>query len=137
MSDPGLIVALIGVLTTLGTGLSWYVNRRDKAKDPIPKTAAELAVAQTALGIVEASAGRLDREVVRISGALEQERTRGDGQQRQLDSQQEQIDTFKALLSHATRYIETLLRAWGSSPIAPAVPAPLHELIDATLHPED
>lgn len=138
MNDSAFIVALIGAMTTAGTGIGWYVNRRDKQKDPIPKTAAELAVAQTALGIVEASAGRLDKEVVRISGDLDKERDRGDAQQQQIDDLQRDVSQIKALLSHATRYIETLLRAWPScGDPAPAVPAPLHELIDATLHPDD
>lgn len=138
MSDGSLIAVLVPLITAAGGAVAWLVNRHDKKADPIPKTAAELAVAERALGIIEKSASRLEAEVGRVSGDLEKERARGDEQQAQIDTLRADVSQIKALLSHATRYIETLLRAWPSSSAhAPAVPAPLHELIDGSLHPDD
>lgn len=133
--SPALITALVSAVLALGSGIAWFVKRRDAAKDPIPKHAAELAVAEQALGIIQESRDTLNEDVKRLKAESKEDRERLDAQQAQIDGLREAMDQVKNLLSHATRYIETLLR-WayaGAAPPPPSVPLDLHDLIDPSL----
>lgn len=66
--DAAVIVAIIGGVVTLATFL---ISRRDKAKDPIPKQAAELAMAKDAVGIIKLSHDTLVVDVARMSSRLD------------------------------------------------------------------
>lgn len=136
---PALITAIVSLLLAVGSGIAWLVKRRDAAKDPIPKQAAELALAEQALGIIRESRDALREDVNRLKGERDEHRTRLDAQQEQIDGLRQAMDQVKHLLSHATRYIETLLR-WayaGAPPPPPSVPLDLHDLIDPSLRPEE
>jgi chromosome segregation ATPase len=134
--SPALITAVVSALLALGSGIAWLVKRRDAAKDPIPKQAAELALAEQALGIIRESRDALREDVQRLKEEREEHRSRLDAQQEQINSLRDAMDQVKHLLSHATRYIETLLR-WardGAPPPPPSVPRDLIDLIDPALH---
>ncbi|MER7070980.1 hypothetical protein [Terrabacter sp. NPDC000476] len=139
----GDISIIVGLLTTLGGGVAWLVKRHDAAKDPIPKAAAELAVAEQALGIIKESRDALREDVSRLKEERDEHKVRLDAQQEQIDTLRDDnatlhatVEQIKHLLSHATRFIETLLR-WakdGAKPPQPTLPHALEDLIDPTLY---
>lgn len=127
--DGPTISALVTALGVLGGGVTWLIRRRDKKKDPLPKSAAELAIAQQALDIISDAAtfSRKDSENLRARVV-----------QLELDSATDRIriGRLETLLSHAASYIEALLR-WAhglrSVPRPPALPPELHDLVDPAL----
>ncbi|HET7399729.1 MAG TPA: hypothetical protein VFJ94_14525 [Intrasporangium sp.] len=140
--NAGWITALATLITALsGVGVVW-VKQRSEAKDPIPKAAAELAVAEQALGLIKESRDALREDVVRLKEERTEDRKRMDELQEQVYSLREDnadlhgvVDQMRHALSLATRYIEALLR-WareGSVPPQPTVPVSLRDLIDPTL----
>jgi hypothetical protein len=125
LMDPAWLTALVPLVLAIGGGLSWFISRRDKNKDPLPKQQAELAIAQQALGIVTAAAEfssaearALRSRVTKLEGDRDEDRTR--------------ITRLEGLFARAVTYIEKLLRAWGA-PRPPEPPADLHDLIDPAL----
>lgn len=140
------LAALVAVLGTAASLLMWWVGRRDKQKDPISKHAADLALAEQAVGIIATSRDTLADDVRRISSELAAERARGDSHQRQIDDLRKDnerlhgmVDEIRTRLSQAGSYIEALLR-WtrdGSPPPPPPLPSVLHDLIDPSLRLDD
>lgn len=138
----GWVTAVASLLTVLSGFAAWVVKRRSEAKDPIPKAAAELAVAEQALGLIRESRDALRDDVVRLKAERIEDRLRLDECQKQVDQLRvdnqglhADLSQIRQVLSAATRYIEVLLR-WvreGSHPPQPQLPAVLHELVDPTL----
>lgn len=137
-----LVYVVIAVLTTAGGGLAWYIRRHDTRKDPLPRTAAEVAIAKEALGIIVASRDALTQDMARQGEELAQERARGDRHEQELVQLRKEhaelhdiVDEIRSRLTAAARYIETLLRwgrAGGHDP-EPDVPEGLADLIDPTV----
>lgn len=140
--SPGWLTALATVISALAGFIAWYVKHRADAKDPIPRAAAELAVAEQALGIIKESRDALREDVVRMKDERKDDRKRLEEMQAQVDSLRDDnldlhsvIDQMRHALSNATRYIEALLK-WardGSVPPPPTVPPSLVDMIDPTL----
>lgn len=134
--EGNVVAAVLSFLAALGAGIGWWVDRRDRHKDPLPKSAAEVAVAKEALGVVVAAA--------------EWDRTRGERIQTDLTAalrritaleedgvtDRARITRLETLLSHAASYIEALLRwahALRDAPKPPPLPTELHDLVDPQL----
>lgn len=71
MSNLGGIAALVTAIASLAGLVTFFVSRHDKAKDPIPKQAAEVAMAKEALGIVKDSRDTLVEDVARLGQRVE------------------------------------------------------------------
>lgn len=140
--SPGWLPALATLVSALAGFVAWYVKHRADAKDPIPKAAAELAVAEQALGLIKESRDALREDVIRLKEERVDDRKRLEEMQAQVDSLRDDnadlhavIDQMRHVLSSATRYIEALLK-WardGSVPPPPTVPPSLVDLIDPHL----
>jgi len=130
--DVGSLIGGGGLVTLiLGTGAGvWrWVDRQDKKKDPIPKDAAAVALAQSGVTLMQAVAKDLETRLTALSGSnqlLEQRVSAAEGT----------IAHHEHLFTSAMSYIEALLRhiregrPWPPSP----APADLRDLIDPTLH---
>lgn len=68
---PGEIAALVSSIAALAGAGAFYVGRHDKAKDPLPKEAAEVAIAKDALGVVKASHDTLVADVARLNARID------------------------------------------------------------------
>lgn len=140
--NPSLLTALVSLLVAAGGGIAWLVKRRDANRDPIPKHQAEVALAQSALGVIQASRDTLDADVRRLLIDREEDRSRidkleadRDTDRERIEQHRERISRLESLLGIAAGYIEALLR-WvrnGSPPPQPPLPSPLHDLIDPSL----
>lgn len=73
-----IISAVVTLVLALGSAIAWWVKRRDTKADPIPRSAAEVAMSRQALGIIQASAKRLEADVKRLSEDREADRCRID-----------------------------------------------------------
>lgn len=62
----GGIAALVSAIAALTGLITFFVGRHDKNKDPIPKQAAEVAIAKDALGVVKGSYDFLIEDVARL-----------------------------------------------------------------------
>lgn len=147
MNTTGWLGSISGILLLMGTAIAWVVKRWDNKKDPLPKTAAEVALAAQALGIIkeaaEFSQTTLTRRITeleagRASDALritDLERSRLDDRH-VIEDLQRGMAEVRSLLSSAARYIEHLL-TWANSlmgqPNPPPLPAELHDIIDPAL----
>ena len=141
---PEHVALVVGIIAPAATFLTWWVSRRDKAKDPLPKTTAELALAKEALGIIVASRDTMsqDLEVQKAETAQAVARLAVvEGAVTELRQSEAAlhalVERVQSQLTAAARYIETLLR-WAhqlhdASP-PPRLPEGLRDLIDPTLH---
>jgi len=120
---------LISLILAIGAGLKWWIGRKDAQKDPIPKDAAAVALAQSGVTLMQAVARDLETRLTALSGSnqlLEQRVSAAEGT----------IAHHEHLFTSAMSYIEALLRhiregrPWPPSP----APADLRDLIDPTLH---
>ena len=130
-----MLSAIVGGLTVLGGGIGWLVRRHDARKDTIPKAAAEVALAQQALGIVKESRDSLADDVRRLMLDRDEDRSRIDKLEADRITDRARIGRLEALLGVAAGYIEALLR-WvrtGAKPPHPPLPDDLNDLIDPSL----
>lgn len=130
--------AIVGILSAIGTAIAWYVARRDRAKDPIPKAAAEIQLAQAALGVIQDAADFSRQNVVDLRADAKADRERIKQLEADREVDRARLTRLETLLSHAASYIEALLR-WAreitvppNNPIPP-LPSQLHELVDPQL----
>lgn len=100
------IAPIVTLIIALGSGFAWWVKRRDAQKDPIPRTAAELALAKEALGIVEASRDALGQDVARLREDLETRNLHIDGLTSKVDTLTGQVDTL-------SREVHTIREMWS------------------------
>jgi hypothetical protein len=128
--DGSLIAALVGALGTIGTGVAWVLRRRDSQKDPIPKDAAAVALAQSGVNLMQGVAQRLDSELSDVRGKLAIS-------DRRLSAAEETLTEHERVFGIAFGYIDALLRHIrdGKPPPAPPAPADLRDLIDPELRP--
>lgn len=122
MEPTSTIGAIVGLLGAIGGGVAWFVRRRDTRKDPIPKDAAAVALAQSATALMQGVADRLDSEL-------------GDVRKR-MNGLETDIARLTSTLGAAIRYIERLLR-WDKTEARgprPPLPPELYDLIDPSLH---
>lgn len=131
MNEPQTLGALVTLILGAGSAFGWWLRRRDQKKDPLPKAAAELAVAQQALGIITDAATWAKNDNTDLRSRVAQlEKDRAEDRVR--------ITRLETLLSHAAAYIEALLRWAQIMPTDPERPVPplpdeLHELVDPQL----
>lgn len=124
-----VLSTILSALVAIGGGVAWLVRRWDQKKDPIPRTSAELAVAQQALGIIQDSRDTLVNDVERLKADREADRAR-------IAALEHRQGKLESLLGRAAAFIEVMLR-WahaGSPPPPPVLPPDLYDLIDPSLH---
>ena len=129
------LLAAAAVLTALAPLVMWWVKRRDAQHDRIPKAAAEVALAQQALGIVKESRDYLADDVRRLMLDRDEDRSRIDKLEADRATDRARIGRLEALLGVAAGYIEALL-LWvltGAKPPHPPLPDDLNDLIDPSL----
>jgi hypothetical protein len=136
---------LVPLVLAAGSGITWWVARRDKNKDPLPKAAAELALAAQALGIVTESAEYVRQDTINLRFDRDQDRVRiarleadREEDRLRLADADDRMTRLERLLSQAAAYIEALLRWAQIMPSVPDKPIPplpnqLHELVDPEL----
>lgn len=134
--EGNVVASVLSALAIIGSGIGWLIARHDKKKDPLPKAAAEVALAREALGIVSESAQTLKEDLARIKADREEDRTRIDQLEKDGVADRARISRLESLLSHAASYIEALLR-WAhglrGAPKPPPLPSELHDLVDPHL----
>ncbi len=136
MSEPELLSSLISAFVALSGVAAWLIRRRDKRKDPILRTSAELAMAKQALNIIQSSRDVLVDDVERLKTDSTEHRASIVALEAQVNSQTVALDHFRTMLTQASGFIEVMLR-WaraGSPPPPPVLPVDLYELIDPVLH---
>ena len=74
--NAAVVTTVGGIVATVVTLAIFLIGRNDKRKDPITRTAAELAIASDALGIVQASRDALSDDVTRLIAARTADRER-------------------------------------------------------------
>ena len=67
----GGIAALVSAIAALTGLVTFFVGRHDKSKDPIPKQAAEVAIAKEALGVVKESYDLLAADIARQAARID------------------------------------------------------------------
>lgn len=73
-----LITGVITLIGMIGSAIAWWIRRRDKAANPLPRHSAEVTLAREALGVVQASAQALEADVQRLRDDREADRRRID-----------------------------------------------------------
>lgn len=133
------ILAALTVLLGSG-GLVWkLLDRRDKAKDPLPKASAEVMLAKETLGAMVLLRDAALDDIKRIREERDEDRADIEVLKTHRDEDRKRLANLERLLGVAAGYIEALLR-WargGSKPPHPDLPATLHELIDPELYTLD
>lgn len=108
------ITALVALLGTLGSGIGWWLHRRDAKSNPLPRHAAEVALSKEALGIVQASAAALEQDVKRLRDDREADR-------RRIDALEADVQSLRATWS---RWYSDLRDRWHYHREQPTPPEP-------------
>jgi len=119
---------LISLILAIGAGLKWWIGRKDSLKDPIPKDAAAVALAQSGVTLMQAVAKDLEVRLTALSTSnqkLEQRVSAAEGT----------IEHHEKLIGAALPYIEALLRHIrdGKSQPPPAIPIEIRAMLDPDL----
>ena len=158
MPDVGEhIPALVTLLIAIGSGVGWWLRRRDGRKDPIPKESAAVALAESSVAIMKGVADELRADLATerqirtqdkaqhaaelraLRAEMQALQTRQKSTEDQLADTRTDIDWLRTTLGVAASYIENLLR-WAradSRPPIPPLPEKLRTLIDPSLHTLD
>lgn len=124
-----VITGLVALLGAVGSGYAWIKNRQDKAKDPIPKDSAAVALSASAVAVSQSVINDVVARMNEMSGRnkiLENRITAAEGT----------IEHHERLFGAALSYIESLLRHIRDGKPWPPTPAPgeLRDMIDPDLH---
>jgi hypothetical protein len=139
----GAAPAIVTVVTAVGTVIAFLVRRRDTQKDPIPKQAAAMALAEQSIGIAAGTMADQQRQITALRGDVEALHAkhelaieRANTLEKDLTNLGSKFATLQATLTAAAGYIESLLRhiRSGLTGPSPKLPADLRELIDPSLH---
>jgi hypothetical protein len=136
--EPLSVGGLVTLLSLIGGGAAWLIRRRDSNKDPIPKAAAEMAIAQQALEIITESAAWTRADAVGLRARVAKLEADREEDRARLGDADDRMTRLERLLSQAASYIEALLRWAQVMPTVPDKPIPplptqLHELVDPEL----
>ena len=120
---------LISLILAIGAGLKWWIGRKDAQKDPIPKDAAAVALAQSGVTLMQAVAKDLETRLTALSGSNQD-------LEKRVSAAEGTIAHHEHLLTSAMSHIKALLRhiREGKPWPPPPAPADLRDLIDPTLH---
>lgn len=97
--NPGEIAALVSSIAALAGAGAFYVGRHDKKKDPLPKEAAEVAIAKDALGVVKASHDTLVADVKRLN--------------ERIDDVEGEAHTLREEVQMLRREVQSIRSAWA------------------------
>lgn len=150
----GQLIAGVVTLLVSGGGVTWWVSRRDRQKDPIPKEKAAVALSESAVTIMQGVTDELRTELARereyraaevaslrqdqaqLRRAQEAAREAHEQTRRELEDTRTDVRWLRETLGVAAAYIEKLLR-WARSesrPPIPPLPSDLRTLIDPSLY---
>ena len=118
-----LISAVVTLVLALGSAIAWWVKRRDTKSDPIPRSAAEVAMSRQALGIIQASAKRLEEDVKRLSADREADRLARETDRCRIDALEAGMAELR---SSWTTWYSDLRDRWHHHREQPNPPAPPH-----------
>ena len=124
---------LVALILATGGGIRWWVKRHDDKLDPIPKSEAAMALAQSGVALMQGVADELREEMSRVKADAA---SQGDTLRTEVDGLRGDVQHLRLTLTAAARYIERLLR-WAKSdtrPPIPPLPSDLRDLIDPSLH---
>ena len=129
------VVGILGALGALSGLVMFFVTRWDKKRDPVSKAQAEVALAATALGLVEGVNDRLLKEVGRLDERIQSM------EERHAREREEDLTQIAGLKRRVAAVIEDrdaivryfiVFRAWvanGSRPPSPPVPEHLADIL--------
>lgn len=135
MPDTGLIGGIVTLLGVVGSGIAWIYNRRDKAKDPIPKQSAAILLADQSVTIAQKMLGDLSADVTSVRREIADVKRDASHTKARLSATEHTLELLEQKLQAAVHYIEDVWRRArvGAWPLPP-VPAELRDLIDPDLH---
>ena len=76
MTHPATITAIVSALAVIGPGIAWWVKRRDSRKDPIPKSQAAVALADSAVGLANETLAMVAAQLVDVKQRVDEQGTR-------------------------------------------------------------
>ena len=134
--DQGAVAALVTLILGIGSGIGWYVRRRDNRKDPVPKQSVALAQADSSVALMGLLRDEMRKDMTTLRSELEEVKAAAKAATTRVASLEETVETLDDSLTDAVRYIEALLRHMrnGSRGPAPTIPERLRGLIDPMLH---